>query len=145
MSLYKTSKHVKSSWLAKIGPARTEKPWGYEVVWHGFDDIHGKILHISAQHRTSLKYHKLKNESLFLLSGEAEVTLGDELSLKDPVGHPFRVEKMLPGDTLLVQSACPYRIKAVKDCQIIEIGNKRNDIPVRIEDDYGREQNENNS
>ena len=138
MSIYKDPKHTKSVWVSQTKPAREDKPWGHEETWQGFSGVHGKMLYIKEGHRTSFKYHKLKNEVLFLLSGEAEVLFGDELSFKDPIGHPLKNEKMVVGNTLLVQSGCPYRIKAVKDCQIIEIGNNKQDSPVRIEDDYGR-------
>lgn len=135
---YKISKHVKSSWITKGPPVTKEKPWGSEKSWSGFDGVHGKLLYINAGHRTSFKYHKLKNEVLFLVSGEAEVTFGNELSISDAVAHPIQVKRMKSGNTLLVQSCCPYRIEAITDCEIIEIGNNNQDLPERIEDDYGR-------
>ena len=46
---------------------------------------------------------------------------------------------MEPGDALLVQSGCPYRIIALEDSEIIEIGNHSGDKPVRVVDDHGRE------
>jgi hypothetical protein len=39
---------------------------------------------------------------------------------------------------LTVQSECPYRIAAIDDCIIIEIGDKAGDIPIILEDDSGR-------
>ena len=46
-----------------------------------------------------------------------------------------------PGESLSVQSGCPYRITAVEDSQVIEISEERfNSRTVRIEDDYGRKQ-----
>ena len=48
----------------------------------------------------------------------------------------------MPGDSLLVQSLCPYRITAIVDCEIIEIGNNASDTTFMIEDDYGRADNE---
>ena len=134
----KIPKHVKSSWV-KHGPTSpVTKPWGYEYIWAGFSGVHGKTLFIKKGCRTSFKYHKLKTEVLFLQKGKAEVTHGDEYSLTDPVGHPLNTEIMEPGSTLMVQSNCPYRIHALEDCEIIEIGNNSGDTPVRIEDDYGR-------
>lgn len=132
----KKVKHMKSAW--KSHASRTEKPWGYEMVWAGHSSIHGKILHINAGCRTSLKYNPLKAESLYWLSGTATVTYGSEHSLKDPVMAPLKTEQFGPGDCLMVQSACPYRIEAIEDCEIIEIGNHMSNQPVRIEDDYGR-------
>jgi len=138
----KIPKHVKSSWISsgRLDEKAEEKPWGREFSWAGFSGIHGKILFISEGSRTSFKYHKLKTEVLFLQKGSAEVTFGDEFSLCDPIGHPFKTEKMESGQSLMVQSGCPYRIRALEDCEIIEIGNNAADKPVRIEDDYGRVQ-----
>ena len=138
----KIPKHVKSAWVTDREARPVERPWGYEQVWAGFSGVHGKTLFIKKGHRTSLKYHKLKTEVLFFQKGEAEVTLGDEYSLEDPVGHPFKNQKVTAGNTLMVQSGCPYRIKAISDCEIIEIGNNSSDQPVRIEDDYGRLKND---
>lgn len=136
----KIPKHVKSSWV-KADPVKPEsKPWGYEYVWAGFSGIHGKTLFIEKGHRTSFKYHKMKTEVLFLQKGKAEVTYGDEYSLVDPIAHPLKTTVMNPGSSLMVQSSCPYRILALDDCEIIEIGDNSADQPVRIEDDYGRVQ-----
>ena len=87
---------------------------------------------------TRLIYHKLKSEVLYLMKGKAEVTYGSELSLTAAPDHDLKVDILKEGDTLHVQSGCPYRIKAITDCKIIEVGNNASDSPIRIEDDYGR-------
>jgi len=138
----KIAKHAKSAWIKDQEARPVEKPWGFEQVWAGFSGIHGKTLFIKKGHRTSFKYHRLKTEVLFFQKGKAEVTFGDEYSLVDPVGHPLKIQKISAGGTLMVQSGCPYRIKAISNCQIIEIGNNSSDAPVRIEDDYGRLEND---
>ena len=83
----------------------------------------------------------LKNECLFVLEGEVEVEYGSERSLQDPVMHPFMKTKLGYGQSLNIQSGCPYRIIALTDAQVIEIGTGRGHIgkTIRIEDDYGRE------
>tara|TARA_Y100001963_G_C6793133_1_gene456801 strand:+ start:7666 stop:8097 length:432 start_codon:yes stop_codon:yes gene_type:complete len=132
-------KHAKSAWVSRGSPDRiVKKPWGTEVSWSGFGGIHGKTLYIMKDHRTSLKYHNLKNEVLFVRSGIAEAFFGDEFSMEDPTGHPMKIETIKEGDLLMVQSGSPYRITAVTDCEIIEIGNSLSDKPIRLEDDYGR-------
>jgi hypothetical protein len=137
--VYKDKKHVKSAWVSKSKEESiSEKPWGFEKSWAGFNGIHGKLVFIKAGNRTSLKYHNLKSEVLMLQKGKAEALVGDEMTLKDPLGHPFKKEIMVPGDSLLVQSFSPYRITAIEDCEIIEIGDNSSDRPIRIEDDFGR-------
>ena len=129
-------KHAKSAWLSKS--QREVKPWGTEVKWAALPSIQGKILYIEQDCRTSYKFHKNKNEVLFLLKGCAEVTFGMEYSLADPVGHPVQQATMKAGDCLNIQSGCPYRIHAIEDCEFIEIGDANKDDLIRIEDDYGR-------
>ncbi len=92
--------------------------------------------------RTSLKYNHKKTEVLMLRSGSAEVYFGNELSINHPESYPMTAEILNPGDSLMVQSGCPYRIKAIDDCEIFEIGDCKFDAPIRIEDDYGRVENE---
>jgi len=138
MSIMKTLKHVKTCW---ISDSRVEqKPWGSERSWPALDGINGKILYLQAGHRNSLKYNTLKNECLFVLAGEVEVEYGSESSLNDPVMHPFVKTKLEHGQSLNIQSGCPYRIRALTDAQVIEIGSGRGHIgnTIRIEDDYGR-------
>ena len=135
MSL-KSLKHAKSAWRGRSETA--QKPWGHELVWSSHESVHGKILYIKAGSRTSLKYHSLKSETLLFISGVAEVTFGSEHTIRDPVEFPMKTEQFCDGEVLLVQSGCPYRIEAIEDCEVIEIGNHLSDSPIRIEDDYGR-------
>jgi len=130
-------KHVKTSWISKKG-SKVEKPWGYELTWTAFSGIFGKTLFIRKGCRTSLKYHNLKSESLFLRSGSAKVIHGSEFSIEDPLMYPLKESLFSPGETLHVQSGSPYRIVAIEDCEIVEIGNHVENSPVRLEDDYGR-------
>ena len=58
--------------------------------------------------------------------------------MNDSVGNAFKTSVLEIGDSLMVQSGSPYRLKALEDSEIIEIGNNLSDKPIRIEDDYGR-------
>ena len=141
---YKDKKHAKSAWISK-STSIVEKPWGYETKWSGFSGIHGKTLFIRSGERTSLKYNQSKTEVLMLRSGSAKAFFGNELSLNDSVGNPMVTKIMKEGDTLLIQSGCPYRITAIENCEIFEIGDNASDRTVMIEDDYGRMSNEKNA
>jgi len=136
---YDSKKHLKTAWITRGKDAITTKPWGTEKVWSGFGGIHGKILSVYKGKQTSLKFHKLKTEVLYLTSGKIKVLFGNECTFSDPVANPLQTEILRPGDALLVQSDCPYRIIALKDSEIIEIGNHSGDKSVRVLDDYGRE------
>lgn len=131
------AKHLKSCWTG--GSTLIQKPWGSELVWKAQSSVSGKILSIRESERTSLKYNTLKDECLFVLDGLIEVMYGNERTLEDPVQHPFQHAVLNPGESLSVQSGCPYRITAIEDSQVIEISEARfNSRTIRIEDDYGR-------
>lgn len=131
------AKHLKSCWTG--GSTLIQKPWGSELVWKAQSSVSGKILSIRESERTSLKYNTLKDECLFVLDGLIEVMYGNEQTLEDPVQHPFQHAVLNPGESLSVQSGCPYRITAIEDSQVIEISEARfNSRTIRIEDDYGR-------
>jgi hypothetical protein len=132
-------KHVKTSWISKAGN-KVEMPWGHEISWTSMSPgTNGKTIFMSAGNRSSLKFNRLKNESLLLLSGEAIAEFGNELYTTDPILNPLKVQKMFPGSVLNVQSGCPYRISAITDCDLIEIGDSGKSEAVRIDDDYGRD------
>ena len=133
----KMSKEPKSAWVTRW--VEHDKPWGTEMVWTSFSAGHGKLLTLLQGKRTSLKYNPQKSESLIVLTGKVQALFGDEHTLKDEIGHPWQEAVLEPGMTLNVQSCCPYRLTALEDSQIVEIGNHLSDNPVRIEDDYGRE------
>jgi quercetin dioxygenase-like cupin family protein len=115
----------------KIVPKRLEKPWGYELIWAETSDYVGKVLHIHAGESLSLQYHEVKDETIFLVSGEMRFWAGtaaeslEEISLNP--GEAFRV---LPGTV--------HRMQAVTDCDVMEASTPHLEDVVRIQDRYGR-------
>jgi len=101
--------------------------------------LHGKLLNIRKGLRTSLKYHNLKDEVLFLLEGKVEVLHGRSKTLNNPSKHPFEKVILKPGECMIIQAGSPYRIEALEESQIIEVGNRSSDVSVRLLDDYGRD------
>ena len=57
-------KHLKTAWVARNSQQTTEKPWGHEESWSGFNGIHGKILFIDKGKKTSLKFNNLKRKRI---------------------------------------------------------------------------------
>lgn len=128
---------MKEIWVSKS--YMVEKPWGFEQTWGtgGNGYIAGKILHIKKGFRNSLKYNQIKDETLFVLSGKLLLTYANEQFQEH---KEFCSRYILPGETLNIQSGCPYRFKAVEDSVVVEIGS-RVQVPnevVRFHDDYGR-------
>ena len=102
--------------------------------------MHGKLLYIDSGKKTSLKFHSQKSEVLFLKAGKIKVIFGNESCFYRPsCQSALQTEILEPGDALLVQSGCPYRIIALENSEMIEIGNHSAEKPVRVIDDYGRE------
>jgi mannose-6-phosphate isomerase-like protein (cupin superfamily) len=127
----------KMSW--KTNSAARPQPWGSEVIWTAMNILHGKLLNIRKGLRTSLKYHNLKDEVLFLLEGKVEVLHGRSKTLNNPSKHPFKKVILEPGECMIIQAGSPYRIEALEESQIIEIGNRSSDTSIRLLDDYGRD------
>ena len=48
---------------------RVEKPWGWELIWAETDQYVGKLLHINAGQRLSKQYHKVKEETVYVITG----------------------------------------------------------------------------
>lgn len=126
----------KEAWTSR--GSRKSKPWGETYDWHALHTINGKVITIRKGCRTSFKYHKVKNEVFFVLSGMVNVTYGNSRHFEDPEKYPLMKKTLLPGETLTVQSECPYRFEAVEESQIIEVGDRPDDSSVMLEDDYGR-------
>jgi mannose-6-phosphate isomerase len=107
------------------------KPWGHEVIWAHTDRYVGKILHIKAGHALSVQYHRRKDETVYLLTGELNywVKLDDELqNVRLKVGEAFRIT---PGTV--------HYMEAVTDCDVLEASTPDLDDVVRLSDRYGRE------
>ena len=112
-------------------PRRVEKPWGYELIWAETDEYVGKILHVTAGEALSLQYHKIKDETLFLLRGCLLLQAGrlaDEL-----IDY-----RMLEGQSFHIPTGTVHRMIAETDCDILEVSTPHLDDVIRLEDRYDR-------
>lgn len=106
-----------------------KKPWGYEYLLFENEDVAIWILHIKAQHKTSMHCHIEKNTSLISLSGTITCkTLNDITELNELEGIDFGEKKF--HETLNASNS---------DVIVMEIETPVNkwDL-VRINDKYGR-------
>ncbi len=113
-------------------PRRVEKPWGYELWWARTDRYVGKLLHVKAGTQLSLQYHVKKDETIHLWSGDMVLVLADGAG-GTLVDHPMR-----PGDSYHVVPGTVHRMRAVTDCDVLEVSTPEVEDVVRVEDDYGR-------
>jgi len=107
------------------------KPWGHETIWAQTEAYVGKILHIKAGEALSVQFHNVKDETVYLLSGELvyRVWMNDvptDVGLR--VGEAYRIT---PGTV--------HQMEAVTDCDILEVSTPHVQDVVRITDRYGRE------
>lgn len=110
---------------------KVDKPWGYELIFAHTDKYAGKILHVNAGEALSLQYHELKDETLYLHSGEYELTIEEDGEL---VTH-----RVMPGDTFRVTPGTRHRmVSGPEGCDIIEVSTPELDDVVRLQDRYGR-------
>ena len=109
---------------------RVEKPWGHELIWARTERYVGKILHIKAGHALSLQYHKVKDETVHVLTGRMRFQTGEGDVLSEQVleqGQSFHITPLLR-----------HRMIAETDCDILEASTPELDDVVRLDDRYGR-------
>jgi mannose-6-phosphate isomerase len=115
--------------------ARQDKPWGHELIFAAIDGKYvGKIIHVNAGHSLSLQYHREKEETISVISGEALMQHGTS-------ADQLADERFGPGDTIHFPPGVLHRITAISDLEFAEASTAgpgwREDV-VRLEDRYGR-------
>ena len=113
-------------------PERTEKPWGWELLWARADTYVGKLLFVSANHSLSLQFHNVKDESWYVLEGRAVLEMGGP-------GDPMPASEVVgPGAAFRIRPGTVHRVAALEDTLILEVSTPHLDDIVRLEDRYGR-------
>lgn len=127
VSIENVAKFITSPYVKKV-----EKPWGYELHWVPEDKPYmGKILHLNAGCRISLQIHDQKQESWFLMKGEAKIIWDNE--------NGELVETIMePGQGYSCQIGQRHRLAGITDCDIIEVSTPEMGTTERLEDDYSR-------
>ncbi len=115
----------------KSTPRRVEKPWGYELIWAETDLYVGKVLHVNAGEALSVQMHRVKDETLHLLTGEIRLEVGS-----DPE-HLADVQ-LAAGESFRVRPGTIHRIVAITDADVLEASTPHLEDVVRFQDRYGR-------
>jgi mannose-6-phosphate isomerase len=116
--------------FANLPIQRVPKPWGYELIFAKTARYCGKILHVNQGESLSLQYHERKEETLFVVAGELELTVeydGERRVLPLRAGEAFHIPPRLI-----------HRMTAVVDTDVAEVSTPELDDVVRLEDRYGR-------
>jgi mannose-6-phosphate isomerase len=107
-----------------------KKPWGYELIWAHTARYVGKVLHINKGESLSYQYHRVKDETVRLLSGSLDL----EVELE---GQRTKLS-LNPGDCLHIVPGMKHRMIALEECDVLEVSTPELDDVVRLEDRYGR-------
>ena len=110
---------------------KVEKPWGYEELVDCNDKYVVKKLFMKKGHKCSLQYHKLKRETILVLTGELLISIG-----KDK--ESLQTKSYFSGDTVTIEPYTVHRMEAAEDCLYSETSTNELWDVVRLEDSYGR-------
>lgn len=113
-------------------PRVVTKPWGQEVIYAETPRYVGKILVIGRGQRLSLQYHERKHETLYVLRGRVQFSLGASVDALETV-------VLQPGEALELAPGTVHTAEAIEDSEILEVSSPEVDDVVRLTDDYGRE------
>ena len=110
---------------------KVEKPWGFENIWAENKKYVGKFMYIKPNHRMSLQYHEVKEETIYVQSGKLRVWHSE---------MDFDYTDFEPGSVYHVEPKKVHRFGAIGDdpVHLIEISTPEIDDVVRLADDYNR-------
>jgi len=114
-----------------LRPEHIPKPWGYETIWAKTDRYVGKVLHVRKGESLSLQYHRVKDETIRVLSGALSFEVGT-----DDTHH--RTVRIGPGSGWHIVPGTRHRMTALEDTDILEVSTPELEDVVRLEDRYGR-------
>ena len=112
-------------------PRKTEKPWGYELLFAHTPKYAGKVIFVKKGHRLSLQYHEQKDETLYIYEGKALLEI-------EGGGGRMVSRVVQPGECISVSPFTKHRLEAIEDTTFLEASTPELDDVVRVEDDYGR-------
>lgn len=116
-----------------IVPKKIEKPWGWELWVAVTEKYAGKIIHINPGQKLSRQYHIIKDETVYVISGNLHVEIG-EADVAENVTLPT-------GKSMRVLPETIHRFMSADDeaVEIFEASTPELNDVVRLEDVYGRE------
>lgn len=112
---------------------RVPKPWGHEIIWATNELYVGKILHIKAGHKLSVQFHRLKDETIYLLSGQMKYWVQSDGS------EELHAVELTEGQAFRTTPLCVHYMEAITDCDVLEASTPHLNDLVRLKDQYGRE------
>lgn len=106
-----------------------DKPWGKELIWSNSEKYIGKLLYINKMSSLSYQYHKIKEETIYVMSGILYLYIGDNkevLVLKE-------------GESYFIPPGLKHRFEAKEESvTLLEASTYHPKDVVRLEDKYDR-------
>jgi len=112
-------------------PRKTEKPWGFELLFAHTPKYAGKVIFIKKGHRLSLQYHEKKDESMYIYQGKVKI------EIEEANGKTTSYIAQ-PGLSIRISPLTKHRLEAIEDTIFLEVSTPELEDVVRVEDDYGR-------
>ncbi len=112
-------------------PRKTEKPWGFELLFAHTPKYAGKVIFIKKGYRLSLQYHEKKDESMYIYQGKVRIEIeGADGGMTSYIAQP--------GYSIRIPPRTKHRLEAIEDTTLLEVSTPELEDVVRVEDDYGR-------
>ncbi len=112
-------------------PRKTEKPWGYELLFALTPQYAGKLIFVAKGHRLSLQYHSQKDETILVQQGKALLEVGG-------ADGKLKSVTLKVGDSIHLPPMTKHRLQALEDTILFEVSTPELDDVTRLADDYGR-------
>jgi mannose-6-phosphate isomerase-like protein (cupin superfamily) len=96
-----------------------KKLWGYEKIIVNNDLYCGKIIHIEKGRIGSFHYHKIKDETFYLLSGNVKIKYSDTDDF-----YNSKELVMYPGDSFRILPELRHQIIGIEESDIIEFSTE---------------------
>ena len=110
-----------------------EKPWGREEIVEINDRYMMKKLTMFKGHRCSLQYHNIKQETIYVLSGQLKITSGPNQEQLDSKIYGA-------GESITLVPGIVHRMEGISESVYLEASTPEMDDVVRLSDDYQREE-----
>jgi len=112
---------------------RIPKPWGHEQILVSNGKFVVKHLYLKRGQRLSVQYHRVKHESMQMVSGDGILCL---------MQRDLRLQKrivMKPGEWIDIPPGQVHQLEAgEQDLLVLEVSTPELEDVVRLKDDYGR-------
>ena len=115
---------------------KIDKPWGFELIWAHTDKYVGKILHVNAGESLSIQYHREKDETMYVISGEGKINL----FTLDEESVPLLAKSIAAytGVSVHIKPLQIHNVYAETEMEILEVSTNHLEDLVRIQDRYDR-------